>query len=131
MIAGIGCAFVGDLAGVDRIAQQKVELTATEKAIPVGTAIGSDALRGTQALGFEPIGKLTDIAQFEIARINRAHEHSVILDNRQAAPIGPIAERRHAAHPHALGLGSCDLVADALGGHFAFELSKGEQHVEG
>src|SRR5260370_30922248 len=46
-------------------------------------------------------------------------------------PIAPvIAERHDAAHPEPLLLGGGNLVADALAGHFALELSEGEQHIE-
>ena len=49
----------------------------------------------------------------------------------EAAPVGRVAERRCTAHPHALGLGGGDLVADALGGDLALELRERQQHVEG
>ena len=41
-----------------------------------------------------------------------------------------VAERRQAAHPHALPLRGGDLVADPLAGDLALELGEGQQHVE-
>ena len=36
----------------------------------------------------------------------------------------PIAQRHHTPHPQTFALGGCNLVAYALAGHFALELSK-------
>src|SRR5882724_11930800 len=44
--------------------------------------------------------------------------------------LGVIAERRHAADPKTLALGSRNLVPDALGGDLALELGEREQHVQ-
>ena len=41
-----------------------------------------------------------------------------------------VAKRHSAAHPHALGLGGRDLVADALARHLALELREGQEHVQ-
>src|SRR5690606_14375332 len=41
-----------------------------------------------------------------------------------------IAKWRAAAHPHALLFGRGNLVTDPLSGNLAFELGKGEQHIE-
>ena len=42
-----------------------------------------------------------------------------------------VAERRQAAHPHALLFRCGDLVADSFAGHLPFKLGKGEKDVEG
>lgn len=41
-----------------------------------------------------------------------------------------ISKWKAASHPHALGFGSGDLVADTLAGNLAFELGKGKKDVE-
>ena len=46
------------------------------------------------------------------------------------AIAGVVAKRDHAADPEPLALGGRNLVADALGGHFPFELGKRQQDVE-
>jgi hypothetical protein len=53
------------------------------------------------------------------------------LDDDQPTVLDFMAERRPAARPHALLAGGGELVADALANHLAFELSEGEQDVEG
>jgi hypothetical protein len=42
-----------------------------------------------------------------------------------------IAEGEGTSDPQPLGLGGCDLVADALGGDLPFELGKGQKHIQG
>lgn len=51
-----------------------------------------------------------------------------ILD--EATVFDIVAQRRDASHPHALLLTGGDLVADALTGDLAFELSEGQQYVQ-
>jgi hypothetical protein len=41
-----------------------------------------------------------------------------------------VAERRHAAHPHALLFRGGDLVANALTGDLPLELGEGQQNIE-
>jgi hypothetical protein len=48
----------------------------------------------------------------------------------QLAILDHVAERDAAAHPHALAPRGGKLVPDALSGHLALELGKGEQHVK-
>ena len=56
---------------------------------------------------------------------------SFLLVDDQLSVLHVVAKRRQAAHPHALLLGSGDLVADAFAGDFPLELGKREQHVQG
>jgi hypothetical protein len=42
-----------------------------------------------------------------------------------------VAEGHVAPHPHPPLLGSSDLVADALAGHLALELGKGQENIQG
>ena len=51
--------------------------------------------------------------------------------DHQMTVLDPVAQRHHAAHPHALLLRGSDLVADALGGDLTLELREGEEDVEG
>ena len=48
----------------------------------------------------------------------------------ELAVLDVIAERRLAAHPHALLLGGCDLVANALAGDLTLELGEGQKDIE-
>jgi len=53
------------------------------------------------------------------------------LDREKPAVLRPVAERRHAAHPHPFLFRGGDLVADALTNDLALELCKGQQNVQG
>ena len=59
-----------------------------------------------------------------------AHGRRLALDDHQPAVLDLVAERRPAAHPHALLAGRRELVADALADHLALELGEAEQDVE-
>ena len=50
--------------------------------------------------------------------------------HHQLAGLHVVSQWRAAPHPHALGAGRRNLVANALAGHFALELGEGQQHVE-
>ena len=56
---------------------------------------------------------------------------SFLLIDDQLPVLHVIAEGRQATHPHALLLGSGDLVADTFAGDLPLELRKREQHVQG
>ena len=59
-----------------------------------------------------------------------AHERRLALDHHQPAVLDLVAERRPAAHPHALLARGRELVADALADDLALELGEAEQDVE-
>src|SRR5690606_1987547 len=69
--------------------------------------------------------------QVRIAPEDHTHSLGFDLVDAQLAILDVIAKWNIAAHPHALGLGGCDLVANALTGNLTLELCEGEQHVEG
>ena len=54
---------------------------------------------------------------------------SAVIDD-ELALLDVVAERNVAAHPHALGFGRGDLVADSFARDLTLELGEGEQHVE-
>ena len=59
-----------------------------------------------------------------------AHERRLALDHHQPAVLDLVAQRRPAAHPHALLARGRELVPDALADHLALELGEDEQDVE-
>ena len=72
-------------------------------------------------------------AEVDIGSEDGAHDLGLLLVDRQGARVilrRLVAKRHNAAHPHALGLGGRDLVADALARHLALELGEGQQHVQ-
>jgi hypothetical protein len=52
-------------------------------------------------------------------------------DDSHLAIFHGVAKREAASDPDALLLGGCNLVPDALRSNFPFELSKGQENVEG
>ena len=68
--------------------------------------------------------ELPDAAQLQVTLIDVADRAGFGGIDDQPPLANVIAQRRHAAHPHALALGGSDLVADALAGHLALELAK-------
>ena len=64
------------------------------------------------------------------AREDEPDEVRLRLVDHQLAVDDVVAERRHAAHPHALAPRGGELVADALADHLALELGEAEQDVE-
>ncbi len=76
-----------------------------------------------------------DRAQLQIAREDAPDGLGLRLIDHEGSGArirrSLVAEGRPAAHPHALLLGSGDLVADAFAGDLSLELGEGEQDVEG
>ena len=58
------------------------------------------------------------------------HSFRFLRVDQQLALFDTVAQRHNATHPQPLAFGGGNLVADAFAGHFAFELSKRQQHVE-
>ena len=82
-------------------------------------AASSSACKGTHRL------------ELEIAPEDVDDGPSLVLVDDELAVFDVVAERRHAAHPHALLLGGGDLVADPLADHLPLELGKGQQDIQG
>ena len=120
-----------DVAGIDRVLEDRVELAAGEGAAAISSSLAIDPARGLDARICQLLCNQPDIAELAVAIIDVAHDGGVILDDGKAAPIGLVAQRRGSPHPHALGLGGGNLVPDPLGGDLALELGEGEQHVQG
>ena len=106
---------------VDGIVQQLVEPALVEAlAVAVDEAFGGqfpDDGGGRAGLG-EGLEDVPDLG-------------GLGLVDDQLAVLHPVAERRPAAHPHALLAGGGELVANALADHLPLELGEGEQDVEG
>jgi hypothetical protein len=68
-----------------------------------------------------------DRTEFRIAPEDQANGLSLDLVHDQLAVLDVISQWDIAAHPHALGLGCRDLVANALTGNLTLELSEREK----
>ena len=130
MLAGIGGAFVDDLASIDPVSQHLVEGAAREGMASIGVAIRGGPTFADDALGVERDLQLANRAEFEIASEDRPNRFGLGLVDDEFSVFDVVAERRLAAHPKSLLLRRRDLVADALARNLALELGEGQQHVE-
>src|SRR6201988_1614927 len=96
-------------------------------------ALGAIRCRAAFRAKPETVGLLLDpahAAEFPIESEDAAYRLGLGRVDDERALAGIVAERRIAAHPHALLLRCADLVADAFTGDLTLELGKGQQHVE-
>src|SRR3989440_6559244 len=130
LLAGVELTLVRNLAGVNWVREQCVEMTAREG---FAAALGAVRCRAAFRPKPETVGRLLDpahAAELTIESEDAAYRLGLgrVDDERALACV--IAQRHIAAHPHALLLRGGDLVADAFTGDLALELGKGQQHVE-
>ena len=119
-----------DAADEERIGQHCVELAAGEGGPAAGASAAMPAFRRADAGGVELGPQRIHRAQRQIALEDPLHRCGFLGHRHQAAPLGAVADRNDAPHPHAPGLRCGDLVADALGGDLALELGERQQHVQ-
>jgi hypothetical protein len=116
---------------VESVTQQMCEGASGERDAADRASIRQPADLGDDAAAAEIGQEPPDAAKLEVARKNTADALGLLRVDHQSAIPAVIAERHHAADPQSLSLRGRDLVADALAGHLALELGKGEQHVQG
>src|SRR5947209_13205048 len=127
----MGLPLMNDLAEIATVLQHQVE-RAARKWLTSNRATGSARPRfALDAAGVELLLHQPDRAEFGIAAEDRAHDLRLAVDDNEFAILYPIAERRHAAHPHPLPFRGGDLVADALANNLALELGERQQHIKG
>src|SRR5712671_2692179 len=130
LLTGIEGTLVRNLAGVNWVREQCVEMTARE-----GFAAAPGAIRCRAAFRPKPetVGLLLDpahAAELTIESEDAAYRLGLGRVDDERALVDVIAQRHIAAHPHTLLLRGGDLVADAFTGDLTLELGKGQQHVE-
>src|SRR5712671_5313817 len=111
LLAGVELALVRNLAGVNRVREQCVEMTARK-----GFAAALDSVRRRAAFRPKPetVGLLLDpahAAELTIESEDAAHGLGFGRVDDQRTPARVIAQRHIAAHPHALFLRGGDLVS--------------------
>src|ERR1700730_7866423 len=104
LLAGVELTLVCYPAGVDRVREQRVEMTARK-----GFAAALGAIRRCAAFRPKPemVGLLLDpahAAELTIEREDAAHGLGLGRVDDEGALVGVIAQRHIAAHPHALFL---------------------------
>ena len=127
----MGLSLVNDLAAIEAVLQHQVERAPRERLAAPEATRGARPGFALDPPGFEFVLQQPDRAEFGIAAKDGANDFGLAVDNDELAVLRPIAERRHAAHPHPFLFRGGDLVADALADDLALELRKGQQDVQG
>src|ERR1700720_2759834 len=124
VLAGVGYTLVNDLASIDSVLEHQVEGAAGEMLTAGPPSAGSLTALAHETQPVELGLEQRDRPQFRIAFKDQPDGRRLRLIHDQFAVLDVIAERRVAAHPHALAFRRRDLVADALAGNLALELGK-------
>jgi hypothetical protein len=114
VLARIDLALVADLAAVETVLQQRIKRAAGELLATTGGAVGPRSLLAPDPGAVELVAQRMNRLQREIALENVIDNLSLALIDDEPALLDVIAERRHAAHPHAFFLRGGDLVAHPL-----------------
>ena len=99
MLALVDTPLVPDAAGVERIGQQAVEVSATERQPACPGSIRGEALLGAQSQTVRVGLHLPERSVLPVQRIERPDRFGLSLVDAQRAPVLLIAERYAAAHP--------------------------------
>ncbi len=130
MLRGIDFRVVPYAAGINGVSKDVAYVPVAEACTTFYPARDKGSDKGLQAKSIDRLYDDARIPVLEIQVIDRADHLGVLLGNLQRATIGCVTQRHGRAHPQALLLRGCDLVGDPFGGHFAFELGEGQQHVQ-
>jgi len=127
--------FVADLADVDRVAQERIDLAARERIATLDPP-GAEAVQlGAQAQIIGAAHNRVQAAEVVVEREDRPNGVCLDCVDDETAGFGIwmriVPERRDATHPEPLLLGRRDLVPDPFGRHLALELGEGQEHVQG
>ena len=130
VLAGIGRPLVHRLAEVDAVVQDLVDRALVDRlARPVLAVLRRPGFRRVAGAAqlLRQLGRRADAQE---ALEDQPDELGFRLVDHQLAVDDVVAERRRAAHPHALAPRGGELVADALADHLALELGEAEQDVQ-
>src|SRR5438067_11106089 len=123
-------ALVRDLADVDGVAQNAIQMAPTEWAAADCVGSASAARGRSPAAPINLAFETTYTAECAIQRKDLPHPRSLHFVDDQTLLVRNVADRRDPAHPHSLAFRGGDLVADALSGDLALELRERQQHVQ-
>ena len=130
VLAGIARALVHRLAEVDAVVQDLVERALVDRlARPVLAVLRRPRLRRVAGAA-QLLRQLRRRAEAQEPLEDQPDQFGLFLVDHQLAVDDVVAERRNAAHPHALAARRGELVADPLADHLALELGEAEQDVE-
>src|ERR1041384_5470154 len=100
-----------NLAAVDAILKHQIERPTGNHATPIHGAVWPNPALAPDTSGRELLLEITNRLDRKIAPVDVNHDLGFGVIDDQPAIFHVVAERRHAAHPHALSLGGGDLVA--------------------
>jgi hypothetical protein len=118
-------ALVPDLTDEEPVAEKVGEGASTERNAPTDLARAELSRRGADVSGSEVAHKLVDAADLQVPAEDQPYPFGFLFNDHKLAVPQFIAEGEGATYPEPLALGGGDLVANALGGDFPLELSKG------
>src|ERR1700716_293225 len=121
---------MSNLAAVNAVLQHQIERATGEFLAAVLGAVGPNPSLAPYPRAYELVLERTNGLERKVTPINIDNGLGPVVIDDQLAVFYVIPERRHAAHPHALFLGSSDLVAHTLTDDLAFKLSEGQQHIQ-
>ena len=124
VLAGIGRALVHRLAEVDAVVEDLVDRALVDRlARPVLAVLRRPRFRRVAGAA-QLLRQLRRRADAQEPLEDQPDELGLLLVHDQLAVAHVVAERRRAAHPHALAARGGELVADALADHLALELGE-------
>jgi hypothetical protein len=91
MLAFVHLAFMADLADIDRIRQNPVDMAPAERTTARRAARAVDPDRKPKALSIKTLLKTHHAPSLEITLEERAHDPRMVLDNMQRAILDPVA----------------------------------------
>jgi hypothetical protein len=124
MLSRIGVAFVRDLAAIDAVLKHEIEGAVGEFLAAISRAVRQGPPLAPNSFGIKFCLQGAHRFELNISLEDMADCESLLFIDDQLPVLNVVTERRQATHPHALLLGSGDLVADSFAGHFPLELSK-------
>ena len=131
VLPGVALAFVDDIADIDGVGQQLVDMAAGEGFTTTSLAVIRFAGFRSKTQPVRCLFHQPDVFMLKVKPEQCADGLGFRMIDDQFRVDRVIAQGHHAAHPHALLLGRGDLVTDALAGDLTLELGEREQHVEG
>ena len=121
---------MSDLAAIQPVLQHLIQIAPQQRPTTARATLRQDPPLGGDALCRELLLQQANRAEFCVKPEYTLNLRRLSRVDHQLAVTDVEAERRVAAHPHALSLGRSDLVANAFAGDLALELRKGQQHVQ-
>src|SRR4029450_4592988 len=125
MVARIRGVLVDDLAQIDPIGQDAIEMAAAEGPAAEGPAARAGVALGAMAFGLQGRHQPCDRAELRIAPEYVPHQPCLGFVDDELAVLHVVAEGWRAAHPQALFLGGGDLVAYGAARSLALALRGG------